>query len=188
VKKTTLDFEKKKLLEELELSKKAKKLTQKEADAKKAIIDKYNQDVAELEQNAIKESQELALKAIEKKIKNEEDAAALLTLKNEKQFLKDFNAANGNEEKQQRLLKERNLARLEEAKTLAQQLEQILIQNTSDLEASAGGGIADALLSEEKLAQLKKRLAELGVDLATLDSQINEVGKDQEEEGKDVSR
>jgi len=178
--KENLDFEKKKLLEELNISEEGKVLTQTEADAKKAIIDQYNLDVAELEQNAIKESQELALAAIEDRIKNEEDAAALLTLQKEKQFLKDFNAANGNEEEQQRLTKERNLARLEEAKTLAQQLEQILLQSTTDLEASADGGIADALLSDEQLKELKKRLAELGVDLGTLDSQINEVGRDEE--------
>jgi len=178
--KETLDFEKKKLLEELGLSDKAKELTQKEADAKKAIIDKYNQDVAELEQNAIKESQELALKAVEERIKNEEDAAALLSLEKEKEFLKQLNAAQGNEEEQQRLTKERNLARLEEAKTLAQQLEQILLQSTSDLEASADGGIADAILSEDMLADLRKRLLEAGVEIEKINKIIGDVGQDEE--------
>jgi len=178
--KETLDFEKKKLLEELKLSEEGRVLTQTEADAKKAIIDKYNQDVAKLEQDAIKESQELALKAIEDRIKNEEDAAALLSLEREKEFLKQLNAAQGNEEEQKRLTKERNLARLEEAKTLAQQLEQILLQSTSDLEASADGGIADAILSEDMLADLRKRLLEAGVEIEKINKIIGDAGQDEQ--------
>lgn len=178
--KENLEFEKDKLLEELKLSEEGKELTQREADAKKVIIDQYNKDVAKLEQDATKESQELALKAIEDRIKNEEDAAALLTLQNEKKYLEDLNAAKGNEEEQKRLTKERNLARLEEAKTLAQQLEQILLQNTSDLEASADGGIADALLSEEDLADLRKRLLEAGVEVEKINALINDSGEDEQ--------
>ena len=181
--KEALEFEKDKLLEELALSGESVNLTQKEKDAKKLIIDQYNKDVKELEQKATKESQKLALSAIEEMIKKEEDAAILSSLQKEKKYLEDFNAAKGNAEEQDKLTKEYNLAKLQEARTLAQQLEQILLQNTSDLEANAEGGIADALLSDEALAGLKKRLAELGVDLASLDGQINAVGKDDEEEG-----
>jgi hypothetical protein len=187
--KQELEFKKDKLLKELELSDKSKTLTAKEASAKKLIIDQYNKDVADLEQKATKESQKLALSAIEEMIKKEEDAAILSSLQKEKKYLEDFNAAKGNAEEQDKLTKEYNLAKLQEARTLAQQLEQILLQNTSDLEANAEGGVADAILSEDMLADLRKRLLEAGVEIEKINALINGEGKkdDTEEEGNTLA-
>ena len=136
---------------------------------RQAIIAESNNKLADLQ-----------LSAIEEKIKNEEDAATLTALQNEEAYLRQFQELDGNLEAQQKLTEEYNAQKLQETRALVEQEFQILQQQLVDATASTEGGIADALLSDEQLAQLKKRLAELGVDLATLDGQINNVGKDEE--------
>ncbi len=143
---------------------------------RQAIIAESNNKLADLQ-----------LSAIEEKIKNEKDAATLTALQNEEAYLREFQALDGNLEAQQKLTEEYNAQKLQETRALVEQEFQILQQQLVDATASTEGGIADALLSDEQLKQLKKRLAELGVDLATLDGQINEVGKDPEEEGKTLA-
>jgi hypothetical protein len=73
--------------------------------------------------------------------------------------------------------------KLQDAKALAEQEFQILQQQRVGATASTDGGIADVILSEEMLAELKKRLAEAGVYLATLDGQIAAVGSDETIDG-----
>ena len=136
---------------------------------RRAIIAESNNKLADLQLAGIKE-----------KIKNEKDAATLTALQNEEAYLREFQALDGNLEAQQKLTEEYNAQKLIEAKKLVEDQIQILQQQLVDATASTEGGIADALLSDEQLKELKKRLAELGVDLATLDGQINEVGRDEE--------
>tara|TARA_R110002033_G_scaffold170995_1_gene215178 strand:- start:358 stop:3300 length:2943 start_codon:yes stop_codon:yes gene_type:complete len=136
---------------------------------RQAIIAESNNKLADLQ-----------LSAIEEKIKNEKDAATLTALQNEEAYLRQFQALDGNLEAQQKLTKEYNAQKLLDAKKLVEDEIQILQQQLVDATASTEGGIGDAILSDEQLKQLKKNLAELGVDLATLDGQINNVGKDEE--------
>jgi len=136
---------------------------------RQAIIAESNNKLADLQ-----------LSAIEEKIKNEEDAATLTALQNEEAYLRQFQALDGNLEAQQKLTEKYNAQKLIEAKKLVEDQIQILQQQVVDATASTEGGIGDAILSDEQLKELKKRLAELGVDLATLDGQINNVGKDEE--------
>jgi len=143
---------------------------------RQAIIAESNNKLADLQ-----------LSAIEEKIKNEKDAATLTALQNEEAYLRQFQALDGNLEAQQKLTKEYNAQKLLDAKKLVEDQIQILQQQVVDATASTEGGIADAILSDEQLKELKKRLAELGVDLASLDGQINAVGKDPEEEGNTLA-
>ena len=179
--KQELDFQKEKLLQDLELNKADTELTATEASAKKLIIDQYNKDVIELEMEALATRQQLALDAINKRIDVEKDASTLVALENEKNYLKQFNALNGNLDAQQKLTNEYNKQKLQDAKTLAEQEFQVLQQQLVNATASIDGGIPDVILSEEMLADLKKRLAEAGVYLATLDGQIAAVGSKDEE-------
>jgi hypothetical protein len=178
--KQELDFQKEKLLQDLELNKADTELTATEASAKKLIIDQYNKDVIELEMEALATRQQLALDAINKRIDVEKDAGTLVALENEKNYLKQFNALNGNLDAQQKLTNEYNKQKLQDAKTLAEQEFQVLQQQLVNATASIDGGIPDVILSEEMLADLKKRLAEAGVYLATLDGQIAAVGSTDE--------
>jgi hypothetical protein len=184
--KEELEFKKDKLLKELELSDESKTLTATEASAKKLIIDQYNQDIKDIEQKAIDDrkketakNQQLALDDINKRIDKETDAAELIALQNEKDYLNKFNALNGNLAAQQKLTRQYNAQKLQDAKALAEQEFQVLQQQLVGATASIDGGIPDVILSEDMLADLKKRLAEVGVYLATLDGQIAAVGSDE---------
>jgi hypothetical protein len=184
--KEELEFKKDKLLKELELSDESKTLTATEASAKKLIIDQYNQDVADLEQKAIDDrnkeiakNQQVVLDDINKRIDKETDAAELIALQNEKDYLTKFNALNGNLAAQQKLTREYDKQKLQDLKALAEQEFQVLQQQLVGATASIDGGIPDVILSEEMLADLKKRLAEVGVYLATLDGQIAAVGSEE---------
>jgi hypothetical protein len=188
--KEELEFKKDKLLKELELSDESKTLTATEASAKKLIIDQYNQDIKDIEQKAIDDrkketakNQQLALDDINKRIDKETDAAELIALQNEKDYLNKFNALNGNLAAQQKLTRQYNAQKLQDAKALAEQEFQVLQQQLVGATASIDGGIPDVILSEEMLADLKKRLAEVGVYLATLDGQIAAVGSDETIDG-----
>ena len=157
---------------------------------REAILAQTN--LSELERRAIiaesnNKLADLQLAGIKEKIKNEEDAATLTALQNEEAYLRQFQTLDGNLEAQQKLTKKYNEQKLIEAKKLVEDQIQILQQQVVDATASTEGGIGDAILSDEQLKELKKRLAELGVDLATLDGQINAVGKDPEEEGKTLA-
>jgi hypothetical protein len=184
--KEELEFKKDKLLKELELSDESKTLTATEASAKKLIIDQYNQDIKDIEQKAIDDrkketakKQQLVLDDINKRIDKETDAAELIALQNEKDYLTKFNALNGNLAAQQKLTRQYNAQKLQDAKALAEQEFQVLQQQLVGATASIDGGIPDVILSEDMLADLKKRLAEVGVYLATLDGQIAAVGSDE---------
>ena len=181
--KEELEFKKDKLLKELELSDESKTLTATEASAKKVIIEKYNQDIKDIEAKSLATRQQLALDAINKRIENEKDAGTLVALENEKNYLKQFNALNGNLAAQQKLTNEYNKQKLQDARALIEQEFQILQQRVTDATASTEGGIADVILSEDMLAELKLRLAEAGVYLATLDGQIAAVGSDETIDG-----
>jgi hypothetical protein len=177
-------------LKELELSDESKTLTATEASAKKLIIDQYNQDIKDIEQKAIDDrkketakNQQLVLDDINKRIDKETDAAELIALQNEKDYLTKFNALNGNLAAQQKLTRQYNAQKLQDAKALAEQEFQVLQQQLVGATASIDGGIPDVILSEEMLADLKKRLAEAGVYLATLDGQIAAVGSDETIDG-----
>jgi hypothetical protein len=181
--KQELEFKKDKLLQELELSDESKTLTATEASAKKLIIDQYNQDIKDIEAKSLEDRQKLSLDAINKRIDKETDAAELIALQNEKDYLNKFNALNGNLAEQQKLTRQYNAQKLQDAKALAEQEFQVLQQQLVGATASIDGGIPDVILSEEMLADLKKRLAEAGVYLATLDGQIAAVGSDETIDG-----
>jgi hypothetical protein len=181
--KQELEFKKDKLLKELELSDESKTLTATEASAKKLIIDQYNQDIKDIEAKSLEDRQKLSLDAINKRIDKETDAAELIALQNEKDYLNKFNALNGNLAEQQKLTRQYNAQKLQDAKALAEQEFQVLQQQLVGATASIDGGIPDVILSEEMLADLKKRLAEAGVYLATLDGQIAAVGSDETIDG-----
>ena len=178
--KQELEFKKDKLLQELQLSDESKTLTATEASAKKFIIEKYNQDIKDIEAKSLEDRQKLSLDAINKRIDVEKDAGVLIALQNEKDYLNKFNALNGNLDAQQKLTREYDKQKLQDARALIEQEFQILQQRVTDATASTEGGIADVILSEDMLAELKLRLAEAGVYLATLDGQIAAVGAEDE--------
>jgi hypothetical protein len=101
--KQELEFKKDKLLQELQLSDESKTLTATEASAKKVIIEKYNQDIKDIEAKSLEDRQKLSLDAINKRIDVEKDAGELIALQNEKDYLNKFNALNGNLAAQQKL-------------------------------------------------------------------------------------
>jgi hypothetical protein len=178
--KQELEFKKDKLLKELELSDESKTLTATEASAKKVIIEKYNQDVADLEKKAIDDRK--------KKIKEDEaivKEAAAKALKDkitELEYLKFIKLEDEkltNKEKQEielQFQEDKANIILDELKSQAAMIKAELEQ----LSADTGISLIKPLTPEEE-TDLKDQLNLINEEIGKVKEDIN--GVDSEQEG-----
>jgi hypothetical protein len=178
--KQELEFKKDKLLKELELSDESKTLTATEASAKKVIIEKYNQDVADLEQKAIDDRK--------KKIKEDEaivKEAAAKALKDkitELEYLKFIKLEDEkltNKERQEielQFQEDKANIILDELKSQAAMIKAELEQ----LSADTGISLIKPLTPEEE-TDLKDQLNLINEEIGKVKEDIN--GVDSEQEG-----
>jgi hypothetical protein len=178
--KEELEFKKDKLLQELELSDESKTLTATEASAKKVIIEKYNQDVRDLEQKAIDDRK--------KKIKEDEaivKEAAAKALKDkitELEYLKFIKLEDEkltNKERQEielQFQEDKANIILDELKSQAAMIKAELEQ----LSADTGISLIKPLTPEEE-TELKDQLNLINEEIGKVNEEIN--GVDSEQEG-----
>jgi hypothetical protein len=178
--KEELEFKKDKLLQELELSDESKTLTATEASAKKVIIEKYNQDVRDLEQKAIddrkkkiKEDEAIVKEAVAKALKDKITELEYL------KFIKLEDEKLTNKERQEielQFQEDKANIILDELKSQAAMIKAELEQ----LSADTGISLIKPLTPEEE-TELKDQLNLINEEIGKVNEEIN--GVDSEQEG-----
>ena len=130
-----------------------------------------------IEAEAEKKIAKLRFDAVIERLDNENAAAELIALQDEKIYLEKLNKLDGNLKAQEELTEEYTRSKLVKAREAAQQELQVIQSEISDLEASITGGVGDATFDDKELEDLKKRLAEAGVEIAKIDGIIQNLGK-----------
>ena len=142
--------------------------------------------LSELERQAIIAESEnkiadLKFKAIEEELKSRQESLSVLELENEIALLKELENFKGTQEEKQAIIDEYNKKSIQAQKdAIAAQMFEIDSQINQLFASSEGMNVADQILNDEQVAELKKRLLELEAAGLKLDAELKTIGVDPE--------
>jgi hypothetical protein len=146
--------------------------------AETSLSEKERQAIIAESENKIAE---LKFKAIEEELKARQESLAVFELENEIALLKELENFTGTQEEKQAIIDEYNKKGIQAQKdAIAAQMFEIDSQINQLFASSEGMNVADQILNDEQVAELKKRLLELEAAGLKLDAELKTIGVDPE--------
>jgi hypothetical protein len=146
--------------------------------AETSLSEKERQAIIAESENKIAE---LKFKAIEEELKARQESLAVFELENEIALLKELENFTGTQEEKQAIIDEYNKKGIQAQKdAIAAQMFEIDSQINQLFASSEGMNVADQILNDEQVDELKKRLLELEAAGLKLDAELKTIGVDPE--------
>jgi hypothetical protein len=146
--------------------------------AETSLSEKERQAIIAESENKIAE---LKFKAIEEELKARQESLAVFELENEIALLKELENFTGTQEEKQAIIDEYNKKGIQAQKdAIAAQMFEIDSQINQLFASSEGMNVADQILNDDQVAELKKRLLELEAAGLKLDAELKTIGVDPE--------